>query len=79
MTTTETRRYYAEEVAIRKTNSSKKNFLTRARKEAQTHLDDINEVLKNDRPMLHGERKHYGHAMEMEDEISLINRLYKAI
>ena len=75
MVSTQTREYYTEEVARIKTVGAKKGFLTRARKECVAHLEDINEALKMARPMLHGERKHGGHAMEMEDEIGLIDRL----
>tara|TARA_R110002096_G_scaffold99456_1_gene220314 strand:+ start:183 stop:422 length:240 start_codon:yes stop_codon:yes gene_type:complete len=73
------RDFYTEELKNYKTSSSKKSFLTRSRKECQEHLKDINWALTHDRPMLHGEPKHYGHAMEMEQEIDFINKLYSKI
>jgi len=79
MMTQEYRDFYTSELKTYKTNSSKKAFLTRSKKECEEHLNDINICLKNARPMLHGEPKHYGHAMEMEDEVRLINRLYSKI
>ena len=76
MTTTELKTFYIETLEEYKTISSKKAFLTRAKKECQEHLEDINEVLNHERPMLYGEPKHQGHAYEMENEIHLINNLY---
>jgi len=73
------RDYYTSELKNYKTNSSKKAFLTRSKKQCEEHLNDINICLKNDRPMLYGEPKHDGHAMEMEDEVLFINRLYSKI
>jgi hypothetical protein len=79
MNETVTRQYYIDELKNYKLSSSKKGFLTRSKKECQEHLEDINRALNTERPMLHGEPKHYGHSVEMEREIDFINKLYSKL
>jgi|TARA_R100001460_G_scaffold97196_1_gene139706 hypothetical protein len=77
--TQETVDFYTNTLKEYSTNASKKAFLTRSRKEVESHIEDLKWALKRTPSMLHGEYVHPGHLMVQEHEVDFINRLYKKL
>lgn len=75
-TLSETSSFYISELAKYKTTSSKKAFLTRSRKQAEEHHDDLVRAYGTSHRMLHGELVERIDIVMAVQELKIINNLY---
>jgi len=75
----DTEKFYNEEVNLRRTNSSKKSYLTRQQRNIADHLEQLREAYRHPARMLYGENVSLHDIKIAKGELLIIIKLYKSI
>lgn len=77
--TTETKKFYLEQMAIKKTIASKKAFLTKSLKQEQEYLNDLTEAINRSSKLLHGEIVTRFNVMQQSINVQIVSDLRAAL